>query len=174
MAKSNADQTKNTTETVSTTPPSSVDDGTITYDTREETTDTVVGRIIRLGPNAAMWRSENKTIELSLFTGKITALVTTDVTLIEREQILSGLRAGTIVYSNKEETIKPSRTLFDDSTDAIKARLFLDNPNAEAFKKELSTIRSRTFLERCIEVYETEYRSTPRLKDLKEQLEKIS
>lgn len=149
-------------------------EGSISYDTRLETVDTVVGRIIKLGPNAAVWRSESKAIELSLFTGNITAVVTAEIPLADREQIVSGLRAGTIVYALSEEKVKPSTLMYDDSTDAMKARMFLDNPNADAFKKELSTIKSREFLEKCIRVYEAEYRTTPRLQMLKAHLEQIS
>ena len=149
-------------------------EGSITYDTLLETVDTVVGRIIKLGPNAAVWRSESKAIELSLFTGNITAVITAEVPVIDREQIISGLRAGTIVYALTEEKVKPSTLMYDDSTDAMKARMFLDNPNADAFKKELATIKSREFLEKCIRVYEAEYRTTPRLQMLKAHLEQIS
>ena len=142
-------------------------------DMMEETIDTVKGRIVKLASHRAIWRSEKKGISLSWFSGNITARVPATLEKIELEQVVNALRTGSLIFVEKEESALPTTYTYDNSADALKARLFLDTPNIDTFKKELYTIRSPEFLSKCISIYEAEYRSTPRLDLLKDHLKKL-
>ena len=138
-----------------------------------ENVDTIVGRIVKLAPHKVMWKTEYGGITLSCFSGVISGRVSKDLKDIEKEQVVAGLRFKNIVFTEVEEKSEPAIITYDLSSEAVKARVFLDNPNDELFKKELESIRSSDFLNKCIAIYGSEYRNQPRMQMLKSRLDRV-
>jgi len=132
------------------------------------------GKILSLCSNSTVWRSSTGRIDLSRFSGIISAHIPDDITEFETVEIIRGLDANRIEITEKITDASPITINTVDLSLLHSVNNFLDEKKITIFEQNVKRTASRSFLSICLSTEENDRNREAYKTIIKDKLNSIS
>jgi len=132
------------------------------------------GKFLGIGQTATIWKTSSGRIELNRFTGALAIKLPSDITDMEKTEILRGIEVGRVELVDSVVSTEPINPSYNDLSSLHSVNIFLDEKKIGLFESNVKKTGSRSFLSLCLSTEESDRNRDEYKSILKEKLNTLS